>query len=77
MHSSSQSNCGSSFTCGVDTSVEGVLYVFEELGLGDTWVSEKKHVDVSSDLVLAFYIFRFSSKHGKRHCCLHVSVTID
>jgi hypothetical protein len=48
---SSKPDSRSTFTSGVNASVEHLLDAFQELGLGDSWISEEKDVDITSDVM--------------------------
>ena len=65
MYSRSQSYSTCSFTSGVDHSWIDLLNILEELRLGCSRVSEKQHVDITSNLVLSSNILRNTTKHGK------------
>ena len=63
MNSSCQSDCAGSLSSGVDTSMEYLLHILEELGLSSTGVSQQEHVDITSDPMFAIDILRLSTKH--------------
>lgn len=77
MNSSSQTNSRCSFTCGVNTPVECCLDVLEELWFGDSWVSEEKDVNVTSDFMFSLYIFWLASEHCKGKSGFDVFVTVN
>ena len=70
MHSCCQTDGTCSLTCGVDYSWRNLLDVFQELRFGSTWVSQKEHVNVSSDFMFSADIFWDTTKHGKNNTFL-------
>jgi hypothetical protein len=48
---SSKPDSRGTFTSGVNASVEHLLDAFQELRLGDSWISEEKDVDITSDVM--------------------------
>ena len=53
------------FTSCVDNSMVDLLDVLEELTFGSTWVSQQKHIDVTTDPVLVVNVFGLTAKHGQ------------
>lgn len=76
-HAGSQTNCRCSFSRCVNGAVKSFLYAFEELGLGDSRVSEKEHVDVSSNPVRSLNNSFHSAEHRHRQSPLDVVMPID
>lgn len=64
MHTGCETNSTSTFTCSVDDSVVHSFNVLKELGLRSAWVTEKQHVDVTSDPMLSAHILGLATEHA-------------
>lgn len=77
MHAGSKTDGRGSLTGGEDGAVGSFFDVFEDLRFGGTGVSQKKHVDISSDGMFAVDVFGDTAEEGQRHRCFDVIVAID
>ena len=73
----SETNCRCSLASCVNRSIKSLLDAFEELRFGDSRVTEKEDVDVSSNSVSSLNYSLLSTKHGHRQCPLYVVVSVD
>jgi len=64
MHTGCETDSTSTFTCSVDDSVVHSFNVLKELGLRSAWVTEKQHVDVTSDPMLSAHILGLATEHA-------------
>jgi hypothetical protein len=75
---SSQPDSRGTFTSGVNASVEYLLDAFQELGLGDSWISEEKDVDIASDVVrTSFEGLGDTSEHGECQRALDSGMAVN
>lgn len=66
-----------SLTGSIDNSWENLLDILQKLRLGSSWVSEEKHVDISSDSMLSSDILWHTSEHGEGEALLNEVMAVD
>ena len=77
MNSCSETDGTCAFTGGINDSGEDLLNVFQELGFGSSWVTEKKAVDVTSDLMLSTNILWYTAEHGEGQGLLDEQMSVN